>query len=511
MPIVTLTPESPTWTNNTGSDVLLTSIEATGPGQNGGGPQTTPGVGGASLDGEFGYGFGSGEPTQESPLGGFVLDPANSQSLFQVFSIPGSYPLGPYGVDVDFTMFGGGGSSSATAGGGSGGRVDGTIPAGETATLVVGGAGDDTTLSDNGSDFITAGQGTAASGDTPGDGGNSGDDVGWSISLTNGNPGTGPTLVGGDGGAGGNWASANLLAGHGGASVDSIAGAGRGADPGGVAEPGFAVIDAEGPVASGTYGPYGSNQPFALVGGGGASSATVGGGSGGKVEGTIPSGREVILIVGAVGQDTILYDSADDIEIGLYARAGLPAFNDTPGDGGSPEDRRGWSTVLTNGNPGTATGSPVTVSVGDVITLDVSNTGNTFLYHSQGPTLLQVNWPGGSPSGTDFPGGIATQYQGGLGGNGVAGTFSESGGGGGTAANSDGNGINGGEGVVPSASDGPDGVNPGDGGGGSGANASTGGLGQLGFAVITWEASEEEPDDTPSSGVCTILLFGSYN
>jgi hypothetical protein len=217
-PIVTLTPGSPTWTNTTGGDVLVLTLEATGPGQDGQGPQTRLGVGGEGWNGETGNaelgGSGQGGSPDNNPYvainGRAVIDPDNAANAYS----PGSYDIGPFETDVAFRLIGGGGAASATAGGGSGSKVEGVISGDPEITyiLTVGEAGEPTTLI--GPDGTAhADFGKPATGDTPGNGGGSDPADFPGATAISGNPGTGPTLRGGNGGNAGNWASANCGAG----------------------------------------------------------------------------------------------------------------------------------------------------------------------------------------------------------------------------------------------------------------------------------------------------------
>jgi hypothetical protein len=173
-------------------------------------PRTSnPGHGGPTVDSREGHGFG-GEPGGLADEGGFYLDPNNDAGLLEILG-PGDYSLGPWEDTVLFEMVGGGGLAPGLAGGGSGAFIQGNIPPNTPVFVHVGSDAGSvssagyTTISD-GDNYLVAGGGQDAVGNTPGAGGTVGTDLPWSTQDSPGIDGTAEVQIPGDGGGGGGFA-----------------------------------------------------------------------------------------------------------------------------------------------------------------------------------------------------------------------------------------------------------------------------------------------------------------
>jgi hypothetical protein len=204
MPPITLNPGYPAYTIP--ANGKLTAIKATGPGQDGQGPQVTFGSGGASIDPIDFAGVGA----DATNLAGAVAG-AGQCYLNNVAHAAGTFAV----ADGDeIIIVGGGGASSSTAGGASGSLLDFSVPAGGhcNITVVIGSAGQNSTINRSGASGAQATKGGDASGDTPGVHGAFIAGVDWDDWIQgsiDGNDGTAPTFTGGNGGPGGNWATPN--------------------------------------------------------------------------------------------------------------------------------------------------------------------------------------------------------------------------------------------------------------------------------------------------------------
>jgi hypothetical protein len=184
--------------------VGVTSIiaEATGPGQNGNGPNIIPGSGGDN--GITQGGSGSEDGTGNPGTTGFAQIGSSN------YGTPGTYTVG-IALNDSITIAGSGGHG-ANAGGGSGGRIvmhvdQDSYSGSPTGSLVIGDVGQDTVLTIDG-DTYTTGCGQDASGNVPGVGGsyNFGSTSGLiDDGSGSGQDGTELIAQGGDGGYGGSW------------------------------------------------------------------------------------------------------------------------------------------------------------------------------------------------------------------------------------------------------------------------------------------------------------------
>jgi hypothetical protein len=207
MPEITLTLGSPTWTNATGGDVLITALEGTGPGQNGTGPVVVPGIGGTGVGSSNSTDGEGADPGDVAGDGAVYLNGSPASGEQDV--VPGD----------QIELVGGGGSSSAAAGGASGSSFLLTVPEGFSGPVEfsAGAAGEDTTINRDGASTAVAQKGGDADGDTPGVHGTVFADMfwdDWNQGAADGEDGTGPTFFGGSGGNAGNWASVDCGAGY---------------------------------------------------------------------------------------------------------------------------------------------------------------------------------------------------------------------------------------------------------------------------------------------------------